>query len=103
MNDRLKALIDFYNKDPKDSFVIYGIALEYAALKNYAKAEEFFNNLLTHDPDYVAGYMQYAQLKININEINKAKELYEKGIHVAKKVGDNRSSKEMEEFLDELE
>jgi Tfp pilus assembly protein PilF len=103
MNDRLKALIDFYNKDPKDSFVIYGIALEYMSLNNYTKAEEFFNNLLTNDPDYVAGYMQYAQMKTNINEINKSKELYKKGIQVAKKVGDNRSAKEMEEFLDELE
>jgi len=103
MNDRLKALLDFYNKDPKDSFTIYGIALEFAALKNYEKAEKFFNTLLTNDPNYVPGYMQFAQMKVELNQIDEAKDFYKRGITAAKKNGDNRSANEMEEFLDDLE
>ncbi len=102
MSKRLESLLELLQKDSNDSFLIYGIALEYMAQKDYKKAEEFFKKLLKYDPKYVAGYMQYAQLKAEQNEIQQARELYQKGITAAIDAGDNRSAKEMEEFLDEL-
>lgn len=103
MKNRLEALLNLYEKGPKDSFVIYGIALEYLSIKDFVKAEEYFKILLKTDPDYIPGYMQFAQLKEKLNKINEAKSLYSLGIEKAKTAGDRKATSEMEEFLNELE
>ena len=103
MKNRLGALLNLYEKDPKDSFTIYGIGLEYLSLKDFSTAEKYFDILLETNPDYVPGYMQLAQLKEKLNKINEAKTIYRKGIEKAMAVGDRKSCTEMEEFLDELE
>ena len=103
MINRLEGLLELFSKDPKDSFVAYGIALEYISLNNYDQAERYFKLLLENDPDYVPAYLQFAQLKEKINQIEEAKNLYKQGIEKAKKAGDKKSAAEMEEFLNELE
>ena len=102
MNGRLESLLNLLKKEPEDSFLIYGIALEYISQKDYTKAEEYFKLLLQNDPKYVPAYMQYARLKENLNEIENAKNLYREGIKVAKEQKDLHAAKEMEEFLNEL-
>ncbi len=102
MTNRLEALLNLLSKSPKDSFIQYGIALEYVAKKDNVNAEKYFQALLESDPNYVPAYMQYAILKSNLNEIEAAKQLFSKGIIKAKEAGDKRAASEMEEFLDEL-
>jgi Tfp pilus assembly protein PilF len=101
--NRLAGLLELHVKNPTDSFVMYGIALEYISKKDYPKAEEYCLKLLETDSKYVPVYMQYAQLKEKINQIDEAKRLYLEGIEVANEIGDKHAAKEMEEFLDELE
>ncbi len=103
MNSRLEGLLRFYQKDPNDPFVLYGLALEYMSDNQFDQAENFFLKLLQQNPDYVAGYLQYAQLKEKENKIEDAKELYKNGIAAAIKAGDKKSAREMEDFLSELE
>lgn len=103
MNNRLEALLNLHKKDTNDSFLLYGIALEYVSVKNYGEAEKYFKTLLSQNPKYVPAYMQYARLKENQNDIEDARNLYKQGITVAKETGENHAAKEMEEFLDELE
>ena len=103
MSERLKSLFELYNKDPNDSFVVYGIALEYISKENYDKAEKYLSELITNDPDYLPAYMQLAQVKENLNKIEEAKDIYRKGIEVAKKNSELHNASEMEEFLNELE
>ena len=103
MSERLQALIELYKKDPNDSFVTYGIALEYISAENYGEAEKYLNEIITNDPNYVPAYMQLAQVKENLNKIEDAKATYKKGIEIAKKNNELRTASEMEEFLNELE
>ena len=103
MSDRLKSLFELYKKDPNDSFVTYGIALEYISTGNYDEAEKYLTKVITKDPDYVPAYMQLAQVKENLNKIEDAKDIYKRGIEVAKKNNELRTASEMEEFLSELE
>lgn len=103
MNNRLESLLKLLEKEPEDSFLFYGVALEYMSANNFEEAEKYFKSLLTKDSKYVPAYMQYAQLKEKQNEIESAKELYKQGIQVAKENGDKHAAKEMEDFLDELE
>ena len=103
MNNRLESLLNLLKKEPEDSFLLYGIALEYMSLNNFEEAEKYFKSLLLYNKKYVPAYMQYARLKEKQNELDTAKSLYKKGIDIAKEAGDNHAAKEMEEFLDELE
>ena len=103
MNDRLESLLNLFKKEPGDSFLLYGIALEYMSANNFKEAEKYFKSLLANNSKYVPAYMQYAQLKEKQNEVEAAKSLYKKGIDIAKESGEKHAAKEMEEFLDELE
>ena len=103
MNNRLESLLNLLAKEPEDSFLLYGIALEYISANNFGEAEKYFKYLLAADDKYVPAYMQYAQLKEKQNDIENARKLYKQGIQIAKETGDKHAAKEMEEFLDELE
>ena len=103
MNNRLESLLNLHKREPEDSFLLYGIALEYMSLNDFDKAEKYFKNLLAKDSKYVPAYMQFARLREKQNQIGDAKFLYQKGIEVARETGDAHAAKEMEEFLDELE
>ena len=103
MADRLKSLLELYEKDPNDSFVSYGIALEYISLKDYETAEKYLSSLLSADPEYVPAYMQLAQIKEKLNLFDDAADLYKKGIKTARDQGETHAANEMEEFLNELE
>lgn len=102
MKSRLDSLLELLEQQPYDSFLLYGIALEYMALNDDDKAEEYFKDLLESDPAYVPAYMQYASLKINQNEIEEAKFLLRKGIKIAREKNDRKALSEMEDLLDEL-
>ena len=103
MSDRLQSLFELYKKDPNDSFVAYGIALEYISTENYDEAERYLSEIIAKDPDYLPAYMQLAQVKEKLNKIEEAKDTYKKGIEVAKKNGELHTASEMEGFLNELE
>lgn len=103
MADRLKSLLDLYDKDPNDSFVSYGIALEYISQENYKEAEKYLSSLIKNDPDYVPAYMQLAQIKEKLNNFDEAAEIYRKGIEAARNQGETHAANEMEGFLNELE
>ena len=103
MNKRLEGLLEFYKKDPNDPFTLYGLALEYISEQKYDSAEKYFRLLLDNSPDYVPGYLQYAQLKEKMDKIDEARELYSRGIEAANKAGDKKAAKEMEDFLSDLE
>jgi Tfp pilus assembly protein PilF len=103
MEDRLKSLLELYEKDPKDEFVAYGIALEYISSENYETAEEYLMSILQSNTGYVPAYMQLAQIKEKLNSFNEAADFYRKGIKAAKEQGDTHAANEMEGFLNELE
>ncbi len=87
--NRLEGLLELHVKNPKDSFVMYGIALEYISIKDFTKAEEYCLKLLETDPKYVPVYMQYAQLKEKINHIDDAKKIYLKELKSPQKSATN--------------
>jgi len=103
MINRLNSLLELYKKDPSDSFLIYGIALEYISANDYQKAEEYLILLLKNDSKYVPAYMQYAILKEKMDENDEAKRIYREGIIIAKELNDTKAAHEMEEFLNDLE
>jgi tetratricopeptide (TPR) repeat protein len=102
MANRLESLLELHKKDSKDSFVIYGIALEYVSKKNFSEAEKYFGKLLKQNPEYVPAYMQFGILKSNLNKKEEAIKIFNDGITIANKIGDKHAANEMEELLNEL-
>lgn len=93
-NERLSKLLDYYNQNPNDPFIIYGIALEYSE-ENADEALKFYNILLDNHPEYLPTYYHAAALLAELEITDRAEEVYIKGIALAEKKNDQHTLKEL--------
>lgn len=101
--DRLSQLEQLLKEDPTDPFLQYGIALEHAKKGNVSEAIKRIEKLLAEKPDYLGAYYQLGQYYEVVNKNNEAITIYEKGIVLAKKVGNVKTMNELREALQQLE
>ncbi|MBI4553427.1 MAG: tetratricopeptide repeat protein [Candidatus Latescibacteria bacterium] len=99
MSSRLEQLEALAGLDPKDTFVQYAIALEYASAGRFQDAAATLERLVTLDPAYSAAYHQAGRAYEQLNQIEDAKRMYQQGIAVAARRGDLHAQKEMQEAL----
>ena len=99
---RREMLEQFVTGKPADSFARYGLALECAKEGDTSAAEGHFRALLEMNPQYVAGYFQFAQLLTRLGQLDKARKLLSDGIVVAQKAGDMHARDEMQATLNSL-
>jgi Tfp pilus assembly protein PilF len=95
--ERLEQLIQMYNEDPSDSFIRFALAKEYEKQGKLDKALKYYTELVKDHPEYTGTYYHLAKLYEQIEEFEKAKETYEKGIKMAEDEGDDLSSRELKE------
>ena len=105
-NSLLQNLITFYEEDPSDPFNIYALALEY--LKSDSdEAEKYFDKLLVEHPDYLATYYPAAAFFADLEKVEKAEIIYQKGIDLALLNNNTKTHQELlrayRSFLDELD
>ena len=99
---KLEQLIALLQSDPNDSFVRYGIAMEYAKQGRYAAALVEFHELIRRDPKYVPAYFMGGRATAQSGDTEAAKALYRRGIAVANQIGDHHAAGEIGEALEEL-
>jgi tetratricopeptide (TPR) repeat protein len=99
---RRETLEQFLLQKPNDAFARYGLALECAKQGDNRAATEHFQMLLENNPEYVAGYFQFAQLLARVGELEQARKLLSHGIVVAQKAGDMHARDEMQATLNSL-
>lgn len=99
--NRLEQLLAYYREDPNDPFNLYALALEYQK-HDVAKAKEYFDRLLQQHEGYVATYYHAARLYQDLGEKEKAAQVYEKGIAVARGHNDLKAMRELKSAYDEL-
>lgn len=92
-------LVDF----PDDPFIKYGIAMEEVSAEDLDAALKSFEKLIEEHADYVPAYLQAGQIAARLENYLLAREIYTKGIVVAKKAKDFKASGEMEQFMDALD
>ena len=92
--ERVKQLQEMLKENPEDPFLHYAIALEY---KNHDQetAKKLFDSLLSIFPGYLPTYYPAAEVYIETEDYKKAKNCYEKGILLAKKLENEHSLKEL--------
>jgi len=91
----------YYEEDPGDPFNVYALALEYL---NYdqRRARALFETLLKLHEEYLPAYYHAAKFFQNAGEKEKAIEVFEKGIALAKKINDSKTLRELKSAYDEL-
>ena len=98
---RLEQLLRFVEEDPSDPFNTYAVAVEYLKLDS-EKAAVFFETLLREHPFYVPTYYTYGKLLQGDGTHQRAKDVFEKGVSVALKAGDQKAIGELQNALSEL-
>ena len=105
-NERLAKLKEFLEKEPEDPFNLYAIALEYMNIDT-TKAKQYFEKLLKSHSDYLPTYYHAALLYAEFEENEKADEVFQKGVELAKSQEDDHALRELksayENFLFETE
>jgi hypothetical protein len=94
MSNLIENLLKFYETDPTDSFVIYGLALEYSK-SDHSKAKHFFELLMNEHSNYLPTYYTAAHFYWENSELEIAKNLFEKGILLAEQQNNQKASKEL--------
>jgi len=99
---RKQQLESLLADDPNDAFLRYGLAMEHASAGDDEAALSTLRKMFTDKIEYVPAYQQAGQILMRLDRIDEARDAFEKGIALAKRVGDAHAAGEMEGFLDTL-
>ena len=85
--------------DPGNSFLRYGLAMEYknGGFLDAAVAE--FRSLIAADPNYSAAYFHGGQALERLGQLDEARELYMEGVAVTTRKGEEHARSELQTAL----
>jgi tetratricopeptide (TPR) repeat protein len=98
----MEVLMKMLAQNPRDTFARYGLAMEYANTGNLEQAVIEFRALLENNPDYAAAYFHGGQALEKLGLVEKARQMYEKGIETTTRTGDQHTRSELQCALDML-
>jgi tetratricopeptide (TPR) repeat protein len=99
---RLEILKSMVAQKPNDSFSRYGLAMEYRNTGDLESSMAEFRALIGADPDYSPAYFHGGQTLERMGRLDEARALYEKGVEVTTRKGDEHARSEMQAALDLL-
>jgi tetratricopeptide (TPR) repeat protein len=99
---RIQQLLQFLEKTPNDPFLHHALALEYIKAEDESRAQQHFELNLSAHPQYVATYYHLGKLLERNGEEQRAINMYEQGMAVAKTAGDNHSYNELQAAYEDL-
>ena len=102
MIDRVSYLHALLQEDPRDEFTNYALALEMIKIGNKKKASELFTWLVNEKSNYVPTYYQFGKLAEKAGEIERASDIYARGIEAAVVVSDRKAENELAEAMSML-
>jgi len=92
--ERITLLKTFCSEEPDNPFNFYALALEYREIDKMA-ARQFFDRVSADFPTYLPAYFPAAHFFFELNELEKAKQLFETGIALAINLQDEKAKKEL--------
>jgi Tfp pilus assembly protein PilF len=97
---RKHQLLQMLEKDPADQFLNYALALEYAKENDLKTAISIIRNIIDADENYLGGYYQLGKFYEADDDPESAKEIFEKGIQIARKQGNRKTASELQSAID---
>lgn len=99
-SSRLEMLKGMVSQSPGDSFLRYGLAMEYRNGGDLEGAVREFRALIDLNPDYSPAYFHGGQTLEKLGRTEEARALYEAGVEVTRRKGDQHALAEMQAALD---
>ena len=99
---RLEQLLKLAKADPNDPLTHYAVALEYFNQQRWDESLEAFDRTLAIDPAYTAAYYHKARAEIRAQRQEAARQTLQAGIECARRKGDAKTEREMQELLDTI-
>ena len=99
--ERLSTLNKLVAMDADDTFSRYALGLEYRDSEPRT-ALEHLSEVVKRDANYVPAYFQSGLIHSEMGDYRAAQEWLERGMVIARKVGDSHALGEMQEALDQL-
>ncbi|MFO0948235.1 MAG: tetratricopeptide repeat protein [Planctomycetota bacterium] len=97
--DRKAQIESLLAQSPNDTFLLYGLAMEYLKEGNAAEGIARLKHVADVNPNYPAAYFQLGQILSQQGETDEARDWLTRGVTVAQKIGDHHAAGEMEQFL----
>jgi Tfp pilus assembly protein PilF len=97
--NRLEALKSMVAGNPGNSFLRYGLAMEYRNTGDLEASAVEFGSLMAANPDYVAAYFHGGQTLERLGRPDEAREIYRRGVEAAARTGDRHAQGEIEAAL----
>lgn len=94
-HNRIQLLRQYIEEEPGDPFNVYALAMEYLD-DEPEQACLLFRQLLAEHPDYLATYYHAAALYAGNGDRDRAAQLYEQGIDLARRQGNARTLLELQ-------
>lgn len=102
-SEKLQQLFRLLEREPEDTFLLYGAGMEYRKLGALDKATEFFDRAIRKDPGYCYAYYQRGQVAEQAGMLDQARQSYRDGIAAAQRVGDSHAREELQAALSLIE
>ncbi len=99
MSERLAQLEKMLAKEPNDTFLVYGIALEHKKAGERQRALEYLKRVITLDPGYCYAYHQMGLIHESLDDPDAARQAYRAGVEAARLKGDAHALGEIEAAL----
>lgn len=103
MTARMVELMDLLEQDHHDSFLLFAIAKEYEGNGLPDQAEHYYLELKKINPSYVGLYYHLAKLYEELGNVENALQIYEEGVFMAHKLGDQHALSELKNAKMNLE
>jgi len=100
---RLEKLRKMLERTPQDTFLLYGIALEYKKIGDAGRAIDYLDKVVAVDPAYCYAYHQRGLVHESLGDMEAAKRAYREGIAAATRAGDAHARGEIEGALQMIE
>jgi len=94
MTSRIKQLEQFVKEDPEDPFNRYALALEYIKTDKIKASVIFFDLIRDHN-DYLPTYYHLGKLYEEMHESEKALDVFDQGIDLARRQNDQKTLREL--------
>lgn len=97
--NRIELILQMLNDDPHDPFLHYGLAMEYLAIQDNAKALEKFQFVYDNFPHYLPVYYQLGKCLEASLQHQQAENIYRQGVDLAKQLNEPKTLNELNEAL----